>query len=69
MNTYNHVTLQDTCLVTFTLYINLKKFCLKCVYSQVYTKSKVNFIMLTVKTFAEPIIKTLALNPDYVKGV
>jgi hypothetical protein len=61
--------LQDTCSATFTLYINLKEFCLRRVYNQVYVKSKVNFIMLTVKTLVEPAIKTLALNPDYIKSV
>jgi hypothetical protein len=61
--------LQNTCLVTFTPYINSKEFCFKCVYNQIYIKSKVNFIMLIVKTFAKLIIKTLALNLDYVKSV
>jgi hypothetical protein len=66
---YYYITLQNTCLATFTPYINLKKFCLRCVYSQVYTKSKVNLIILTVKTLAEPVIKTLVLDLDYVKSI
>jgi hypothetical protein len=61
--------LQNTCLATFIPYVNLKEFCLKRVYSQVYVKFKVNFTMLTVKTFTEPIIETLTLDPDYVKSV
>jgi hypothetical protein len=61
--------LQDTCSATFTPYVNLKEFCLRRVYSQVYIKFKVNFTILTVKTLAEPTIKTLALNLDYVKSV
>jgi hypothetical protein len=69
MDTYYHVTLQDTCLATFTPHVNSKEFCLRRVYSQVYTKSKVNFTTLTVETLAEPVIETLTLDPDYVKSV
>jgi hypothetical protein len=69
MDTYYYVTLQNTCLATFTPYVNLKEFCLRRVYSQVYTKSKVNFITLTVKTLVKPIMETLALNLDYIKSV
>jgi hypothetical protein len=69
MDTYYHATLQDTCSATFTPHVNLKEFCLRCVYSQVYVKSKVNFITLTVETLAEPVIETLVLDLDYVKSV
>jgi hypothetical protein len=69
MDTYYHATLRDTCSATFTPHVNSKEFCLRRVYSQVYAKSKVNFITLTVETLAEPAIETLALDPDYVKSV
>ncbi len=53
----------------FTPYTNLYKFRLGRVYSQVYPKTKVNFIVLTIKTFAETALETLALDLDYVKDV
>ncbi len=69
MDVYYYTTLRDAYSATFTPYTNLREFRLGRVYSQVYPKTKVNFVALTVETFAETTLETLALDLDYVKDV
>jgi hypothetical protein len=69
MDVYYYATLRDACSATFTPYTNLREFRLGRVYSQVYLKTKVNFVVLTVETFTKTTLETLALDPDYVKNV
>ncbi len=69
MDVYYYATLRDACSATFTPCTNLREFRLGRVYSQVYPKTKVNFVVLTVETFAETALETLALDLDYIKDV
>lgn len=67
MDVYYHATLRDACSATFTPSVQSREFRHGRVYSQIYSKSKVNFVVSTVETMAEPALEALALDPDYIK--
>jgi hypothetical protein len=69
MDIYHHATLRDTCSAAFTPRVNSREFRLGRVYSQIYSKSKVNFGTSAVESFAEPAIETLTFDPDYIKAI
>jgi len=67
INIYYYITLCDICSAIFTFYSKFEEFCFNCIYNQIYFKSKVNFVISIIITFAEPAMKTLVLNLEYIK--
>lgn len=67
MDIYPHATLRDTCTATFTPSTKSQEFLAGRVYTQAYSKTKVNFTSATISAFADPALETLALDPDYIK--
>jgi len=69
MDLYYYTTLRDTEAAIYTPSPNSRKFRLGRIYTQMYPKSKVNFVTTTIITITEPVVESLGLDPEYVRSM